>query len=103
MIASAKSGAIVMNQLEAELRGFADTARTLGVEFETPRLRDSSSENGVPRFLYHAEASCDYSRLQALLENLQRAQSNVGFQRVSLEARGNEKMSASLDLILYAQ
>jgi hypothetical protein len=98
-----KSGAIAMNRLEAELRGFADTARTLGVEFEPPRLLDSSSENGMRRFLYRAEASCDYSQLQALLENLQRTQSNVGFQRVSLEARGNEKMSASLDLILYMQ
>jgi hypothetical protein len=41
--------------------------------------------------------------LQAFLEKIRDAGSSVGILRLALEARGDEKMIAGMDLLVYAQ
>jgi hypothetical protein len=91
------------NALDAGLKDFAGVAQELGVNLQAPRLQNSSTEGGIQRFLYRAEANCDYARLETLLEKLVENRSGVGLLRLALEARGDEKMVASLDLLVYAQ
>ena len=100
---STENRVMAADQVGAALKGFMNTTHSLGIELEPIQLLDSSVSGGLTRLLYHTEAGCDYARLQALLEKLQRTRSHVGFQRVSLEAQGNEKMTASLDLLVYAR
>ena len=100
---STENRVLAANQVDATLKEFISTTHALGIELEPIQLQDSSVSEGLTRLLYRTEANCDYARLQTLLEKLQQNRSHVGFQRVNLEAQGNEKMTASLDLLVYAR
>ncbi len=94
---------VTRDQLAAALKGFSGTAKEAGVSLQDPKLQKSTSVGGFERMLYKAEARGDYAHLQAFLEKIRDAQSSVGVLRLALEARGDEKMIASLDLLVYAQ
>ena len=102
-IDSSKNRVLAANQSDASLQRFLKTAKAQNIDMDPPQLRDSSNVDGVRHRVYHTEARCDYVKLQALLEALRKARSNVGFQQLALEARGEESMTASLDLILYSK
>jgi len=85
------------------LREFTGVAKELGVQLQPPKLQNTSVEGGLQRMLYRAEVQCDYARLEGLLERLVDGRSGVGLLRLALEARGDEKMVASMDLLVYAQ
>jgi hypothetical protein len=93
---------VTLNQLNETLQDFASAAKEENVDMEKPALKDSSLFQGKRDFHYTADARCDYSNLQSLLAKLEANRSNIGFQHLTLDARGDEKMAASFDLTFYA-
>jgi hypothetical protein len=102
-VSQVENRVLARNRLATALKAFTDTAKSLGVEIQAPQLEKSAEAGGLQRQIYRTEAHCDYTRMQAFLDKLQGAQSSVGLLRLSLEAHGDEKMVANLDLIVYAR
>jgi len=89
-------------ELDRTIKMFMENSRALDMAWEV-QLRDSMDAGDARLFHYHAEAAGDYSRMLSLLEKLKKTASNIGFERMGLEARGSESMTASLDLAVYAK
>lgn len=95
--------AVLSNLVEVALRNFASLAKEHKVDLEALQLSDSSLVDGIRRMTYHGTARCDYDQMQALLAKLRKAKSNFEFRSFALEARGDEKMLARFDLILFVK
>jgi len=94
---------IPANQMSEALQDFASAAKQQNIDIEKPPLKDSSLFRGIRSFHYNTDARCDYSDLQTLLEKLPVNHSSIAFRHLTLEARGDDKMAATFDLVLYAQ
>jgi len=84
------------------LNSLTAAAKELGMTL-SPKLENTTTSGGLQRNVYRVEARCDYARLQSLLEKIGESKADMGVVRVALEAKGDEKMVASLDLVVYAQ
>jgi hypothetical protein len=87
--------------LQAELKQLRATAATLGIKLQSPRLKTSLDAGDYKKMVFQASADCSYQQMQDLLSQLHESKSNLGFLKFALQAGGDEKVKASLDILAY--
>lgn len=87
--------------LQSELKRLKTVAGSLGVKLKEPRLSSSGRSGAFTRQIYSTSADCSYQQLQDLLSGLHEGKSNLGLVKFALRARGDEKVAADLDLLVY--
>jgi hypothetical protein len=88
-------------ELQAELKQLGQVASTLGIRLKSPRLKSSSDAGEYRKLVYQASADCSYQQMQDLLGRLQESRSNLGFLKFALKAEGDDRSTASLDILAY--
>jgi hypothetical protein len=88
-------------KLQAELKQLGQVASTLGIRLKSPRLKSSSDAGEYRKLVYQASADCSYQQMQDLLGRLQENRSNLGFLKFALKAEGDDRSTASLDILAY--
>lgn len=89
--------------LAKELKQLKTVAAGLGIRLREPHLFSTSPAGNVKRMLYQTSADCSFQQLQDLLTQLHDGKSNLGVIRFSLNARGDEKVVADVDILAYVQ
>lgn len=88
-------------RLQEELRQLHATAGALGIKLRDPKLLASTPAGNSRKMVFQAVADCNYQQLQQLLSRLYENKSNLGFIKFSLHARGDEQVTADLDILAY--
>jgi hypothetical protein len=88
-------------ELQAELKQLGQVASTLGIRLKSPRLKSTSDAGEYRKLVYQASADCSYQQMQDLLTRLQENRSNLGFLKFALKAEGEDRSTASLDILAY--
>lgn len=89
------------DRLQAELDRMKAVAGALGIRLNEPRLASTSKAGAYNRLIYKTGADCSYQQVQDLLGGLHEGKSNLGFIKIALRARGDEKVVAELDVLAY--
>jgi hypothetical protein len=89
------------DRLQAELDRMKAVAGALGISLNEPRLVSTAKAGDYKRMVYKTGANCSYQQIQDLLGGLHEGKSNLGFIKIALRARGDEKVVAELDVLAY--
>ena len=88
-------------KLQQELRQLKQVADGLGIRLQNPRLASASPAGAYQKLVYRAVADCNYQQMEDLLTQLHEGKSNLGFLKFALHARGDELVTANLDILAY--
>lgn len=89
------------SKLKDELVQLKTLATTLGIKLREPKRLSSAAVGEAKRMIYQAKAECNYQQMQDLIAELHQAKSNLGFLKFALNAVGDEKVNAELDIVVY--
>ena len=84
-----------------ELQQMRKVAGSLGIRLKEPRLLATAQAGNVKRMVWESSADCSFQQMQDLLAGLRESNSNLGFAKFALRARGDEKVVADLDFLAY--
>lgn len=92
---------ILESKLNEEFAQLKSMALNLGIKLREPKKLSTAVMGETTRFIYQAKAECDFQQMQDLISDLQQAKSNLGFLKFALNASGDEKVNAELDIVVY--
>lgn len=87
--------------LPRELKALKTLAANLGIRFKEPKLISSTQSGAYKKQIYMLAADCSFQQMLDLISDLHEGKSNLGPIKFSLNAKGDEKVSAELDIAAY--
>ena len=90
-------------EVPKELKQMKALAGNLGIRMREPRLLATAQAGGVKKMVWEASADCSFQQMQDFLAGLRESKSNLGVAKLSLHARGDEKVVADMDILAYVQ
>ena len=88
-------------KLPAELKALKTLAANLGIRIKEPKLISSTQSGAYKKQIYMVSADCSFQQMQDLIGDLHEGKSNLGPIKFSLNAKGDEKVNAELDIAAY--
>ena len=61
----------------------------------------STQDGALKKQVYMVGAECSFQQMQDLIGDLHEGKSNLGIIKFSLNAKGDEKVNAELDIVAY--
>lgn len=87
--------------LPGELKALKTLAANLGIRLKEPKLLSSTQLGAYKKHIYMVAAECSFQQMQDLINDLHEGKSNLGPIKFSLNAKGDEKVNAELDIAAY--
>jgi hypothetical protein len=87
--------------LAGQLKQFKVLANGLGIRIKEPKLISSTDAGTLKKNIYLVAADCSFQQMQDLISDLHEGKSNLGLIKFSLNAKGDEKVNAELDVAAY--
>lgn len=100
-IGSPPDHSIAKAGLPAELKTLKSLASKLGIRIKEPKLISSTQAGAYKKLIYMVAAECSFQQMQDLIGDLHAGKSNLGPIKLSLNAKGDEKVNAELDIAAY--
>jgi hypothetical protein len=86
-----------------ELKRMRTVAGNLGIRLKEPKLLATAQAGNVKKMVWSASADCSFQQMQDFLAELHQSNSNLGFAKFALRARGDEKVVADMDFLAYVE
>jgi cell division septation protein DedD len=89
--------------LPKQLQQMKTVAGNLGIRLKEPKLLATAQAGNVKKMVWAASADCSFQQMQDFLAELHQSNSNLGFAKFALRARGDEKVVADMDILAYVE
>ncbi|MEO6095713.1 MAG: hypothetical protein ABIW76_08540 [Fibrobacteria bacterium] len=100
-IGSPPDHSILKAKLAAQLKQFKALATARGVRLQEPKLLSATQAGALKKRVYQVVAECSFQQMQDLINDLHEGKSDLGLIKFSLNAKGNEKVVAEMDISAY--
>ncbi len=92
---------IAKANLAAEIKLLKTLAGNLGIHLKETKLLSGTKFGSLTKNVYLVGADCSFQQMQDLIMDLHEKKSNLGLIKFALNARGDEKVVAELDIAAY--